>query len=402
MSACAPAARASVSRVDYASDDDFWEMVRKQYPLTRERTYLNTGGLGPATYAALDAMNKTQMDLQRISEHGHSKFAEVRETAAAFLGADASELAFTRNATEGNATIASGMKLKSGDEVIFESHAHPGGAIPWMTRQKETGVRVKVFEPDPTSASGNLERIAQLITSRTRVVQVSHITAPTGILMPVDEIAKLCRDKGIWFHIDGAQSAGAIPFDLHSIGCQSYAACGHKWLGAPHGTGVLFIQSGRMDEVVPTEVGAYSNSDYELPAVFDYTETAQRYEPGTRDVTSVVGMQAAIGFMTSIGMDRVASYTKGLGVYLHEQLAALDRVEVLTPADPDLRGAMTTYKVEGISYTDLYTRLFQDHRLRCRVVSERGLNALRVSTHVFNSRADCDKVVAGTKELLAG
>lgn len=383
------------------NDDDFWKMVRRQYPLTRERTYLNTGGLGPATYAALDAMRAAQMELQRISEHGHSRFTGIRETAATFLGVDADEVAFMRNATEGNATVASGMKLSAGDEVIFESHAHPGGAIPWMARQKEDGIRVKIFDPDPTSALGNLERIETLITPRTRVVQVSHITAPTGIVMPVNDIARLCRDRDIYFHVDGAQSCGAIPFDLHDIGCDSYATCGHKWLGAPHGTGLLYVRRGRFDEIVPTEVGAYSNSDYELPGVFEYNQTAQRYEPGTRDVTSVIGMQTAIEFMQAIGMERVAEYTRGLGVYLQEQLTALDGVEVLTPADPTLRGGMTTYKIRGTKYDDLYRHLYSNHSLRCRIVSEQGLDALRVSTHVFNSKADCDRVVEGTRELLA-
>lgn len=399
--ACAPGAVASIPKTWPADDDDFWDLVRRQYPLTRERTYLNTGGLGPATYVALDAMHKTQMDLQRVSETGHGRLEQVRETAAAFLGAKTSEIAFLRNATEGNATIASGLRLAAGDEVIFESHAHPGGAIPWMTRQKEAGIRVRMFEPDRTTAAGNLERIEALITSRTRVVQVSHITAPTGIIMPVDEIARLCRDRGIWFHIDGAQSAGAIPFDLAAIGCDSYATSGHKWLCAPHGTGILHVREDRLSDVIPTEVGAYSNSDYELPDVFDYTPTAQRYEPGTRDIASVVGMQAAIEFMQSITMERVTSYIRDLGVYLHQGLLTLDGVEVLTPDDPAMRAGMTTYKVAGVRYDELYRRLLQDHKLRCRIVTERGLDALRVSTHVFNSRADCDRVIEGTKQIIA-
>lgn len=406
VSACAPAAgemlAPSVPETWPDDDDDFWAMVRKQYPLTYDRVYLNTGGLGPATYAALDAMRTTQMDLQRLSETGHGMLAGAREVAARFLGADPEEIAFLRNATEGNATVASGFSFSSGDEVIFESHAHPGGAIPWMTRQKESGVKVKVFEPDRESAEGNVQRIVDQITPRTRVVQVSHITAPTGVVMPVDEIAAVCRDRGIWFHIDGAQSAGAIPFDLHAIGCDSYATSGHKWLGAPHGTGMLYVRKDRLDEVIPTEVGAYSNSDFVIPDSLGYTPTAQRYEPGTRDVESVVGMKAAMEFMMSIGMDRVAAYTESIGRYLHEQLAALPGVEVLTPSAAGLRGAMTTFKTSTVKYDELYRGLLQDHKLRCRIVTEQGLDALRVSTHIFNSRADCDRVVEGTKALLAG
>ena len=114
------------------------------------------------------------------------------------------------------------------------------------------------MNPIPIALPANLARIEALITPRTRVIQVSHLTAPTGILMPVKEIAAMARARGIWFHIDGAQSAGAFPFDLHEIGCDSYGTSGHKWLGATHGTGFLYINKNRLDEVMPTEVGAYS------------------------------------------------------------------------------------------------------------------------------------------------
>ena len=224
------------------NDPDFWTAVRAAYPLTRERAYLNTGGLGPAPYPVLDVLHRTTMELQTVSETGHKRIEEARAPVAAFLGASPAEIAFTRNATEGNATVASGLEIGAGDEVIFESHAHPGGAYPWLSRQKHDGIRVKLFEPDPTSAAGNLERIERLITPRTRVIQVSHVTAPTGIRMPVEEIARLAHDRGCWFHVDGAQSAGMIPVDVHAIGCDSYATSGHKWLGAPHGTGILYVR----------------------------------------------------------------------------------------------------------------------------------------------------------------
>ena len=263
---------------------DFWRAVRAAYPLTHERVYLNTGGLGPAPYPVLDAMHRTVLELQTISETGHERIEAGRAPMAAFLGAEPAEIAFLRNATEGNSTISSGLALEAGDEVVFESHAHPGGAYPWLNRQKQDGIRVKLFEPDPTSAAGNLERIERLITPRTRVIQVSHVTAPTGIRMPVEEIAALAHDHGCWFHIDGAQSAGMIPVNLHATGCDSYATSGHKWLGGPHGTGVLYVRAERLDEVRPTEVGAYSDDgDVRLPDRFEYNPAAQRYEPALHE-----------------------------------------------------------------------------------------------------------------------
>ena len=384
------------------ADDEFWDIVRDQYPLTRERTYLNTGGLGPAPYPVLDAVHRSTLEFQSISEHGHHRIDEAREPVAGFFGAQASEIAFMRNATEGNSTVASGLTfLREGDEVIFESHAHPGGLLPWMNRQKQQGIVVKIFEPDPSGAEGNLERIEDLITPRTKVIQVSHVTAPTGIRLPVESIARMSHDKGIWFHVDGAQSAGMFPVDVTSIGCDSYATSGHKWMGAPHGTGILYVREERLDEVMPTEVGAYSEDEYELPDVLRYMPTARRYEPGTRDAATVIGIVAAVAFLERIGMERVARYSQDLARYLQSALREISGVEVLTPDDPALSGSITTFKTAAMPYEELNRHLSEQWQLRCRIVSERGLDAVRVSTHIFNSRADCDRVVEATRDAIA-
>lgn len=396
-----PPVAAAIKTAFTRNEADPWELIRSQFPVTRERVYMNTGGLGPAPYPVIDAVQRTIMAQQRTSEHGHKKIVAAREPVGAFFGVKPSEIAFMRNATEANATVASGLVfLREGDEVIFESHAHPGGAIPWMNRQKQQGIRVRVFEPDPFSAAGNLERIEALITPRTRVIQVSHLTAPTGIKMPVKDIATLAKDRNIWFHIDGAQSAGAFPFNLKEIGCDSYGTSGHKWMGAPHGTGLLYVREDRLNDVAPTEVGAYSdNGTYDLPDAFEYNATAQRYEPGTRDAATVVGMAAAVEFLEMIGMDQVAMYGQSLALYLQGQLRALAGVEVLTPEDAGLSAGITTFKVDAIPFQEVYRLLSIDHKIRCRIVTERGINAVRISTHIFNTKAECDLVVEGVKSV---
>jgi len=395
----------AASRPDWPPSEDisgapFWDLARAQYPLTEERTYLNAGGLGPAPYPVLDAMQRVRMDLQRRSETGHGHIGAAREPVADFFGADPEEICFLRNATEGNSTVASGLELEEGDEVIFETHAHPGGSIPWMNRQKQDGVRVKVFEPDPASAATNLQRIEDLITPHTRAIQVSHVTAPTGIRFPVTRIAELAHEHDLWFHIDGAQSAGMFPFDLKEIGCDSYATSGHKWLGAPHGTGLLYVQADRLDEVVPTEVGAHTDSAYEIPDTYEYHPSARRYESGTRDASTIEGVAAAVRFLERIGMERVAEYSQGLAQYLQEQLRSVSGVTVLTPSDPSLSAAMTTFKAEQITHRDLNRFLRSEYSLRCRLVTERGLDAVRVCTHVYNDRSDCDRVAKATREAI--
>jgi selenocysteine lyase/cysteine desulfurase len=384
---------------DAASESDYWALVRAQYPLTDDRVYLNAGGLGPAPFPVLDAMERTTMALQRVSETGRDRIEAARAPVAHFLGASASEIAFLRNATEGNSTIASGLELTAGDEVIFESHAHPGGAIPWMNRKKQDGVVIKLFEPDPGSAEENLRRIEALITRRTRAIQVSHVTAPTGIRFPVTRIAELARARDIWFHIDGAQSAGMIPVHLHDIGCDSYATSGHKWMGAPHGTGLLFVRKDRLDEITPTDVGAYTDAAYDLPDVYTYHPTARRYESGTRDAASVVGLQAAAAFMTQIGMERVEKRSQQLAFRLRDALDQLSGVEVLTPSDPALAAAITTFRAHQVAYDALY-RTLSDRGFRCRIVREQNLNAVRISPHVYNSEAECDRAIEVVAEAI--
>jgi selenocysteine lyase/cysteine desulfurase len=385
---------------DAQQPEKFWEAIRAQYSLSRELAYFNTGGLGPTVRAALDVVAETTRRLQEKSEHGHALFAGARETVARFLGAEPAGIAFMRNATEGNALVAAGVALKAGDEVIFESHAHPGGSFPWLNQQRLRGVMVKVFEPDARDFMGNLARIEALLTPRTRVVQVSHVTAPTGIVMPVREIAALCRERKIWFHVDGAQSAGMIPVAMRELGCDSFATSGHKWLGAPLETGVLWVRRDRMEEVSPTLVGAYSGELDALPGALRLAPTAERFEYGTRNVAPALGLAEACRFQERIGRERIAARGSLLAQRVRDGLASLRGVEILTPGNPRACASMVTFRCASVTYDTLFNRLMEQHAMRCRPVTERGLNALRVSTHIFNSPAECDALVAAVEKIV--
>lgn len=400
LRAAEAAAAGALPAYDERAPETFWAAVRDQFPLTRDLIYFNTGGLGPASLPALTKVEETTRKLQARSEHGHGLFAEARSVAARFFGAQPEEIAFVRNASEGNSIVAAGLKLDPGDEVIFETHAHPGGSFPWLNQQTLRGVTVRLFEPDPRDPAGNVARIAALMTSRTRVVQVSHVTAPTGILMPVAEIAALCRGRGVWFHIDGAQSAGMLPFTMRETGCDSFATSGHKWLGGPLETGVLWVRRDRISEVAAAHVGAYSGELDGLPGELRIADTAMRYEYGTRNVAAALGLAEAVRLQERIGLARIATRIRGLADRVHAGLARLPGVEVLTPAVPALRAAMVTFRTAKIPHDQLFGRLLREHAMRTRPVTEQKLNALRVSTHVFNSPAECDALVAAVEKIL--
>jgi selenocysteine lyase/cysteine desulfurase len=385
---------------DERAPESFWSAVRALFPLSRALTYFNTGGLGPTSEPVLAMVAETTRRLQAKSEHGHALFSGARSVVAKFLGAQPEEIALVRNATEANAIVAAGLTLRPGDEVIFETHAHPGGSFPWLQQEKLRGIVVKLFEPDANDAAGNVTRIKQLISRRTRVVQVSHVTAPTGILLPVTAIAALCRERGIWFHLDGAQSAGMIPVRMRELGCDSYATSGHKWLDGPLETGVLFVRRERIGEVAPTLVGAYSGELDALPGEFQLAPTAVRFEYGTRNSATALGLAEAIRLQERIGPERVAARGRALTERIRAGLARLHAVEILTPSAPGMSASMITFRTATVPFDKLFGRLLAEHAIRARPVSEQKLNAIRVSTHVFNSPAECDALVAGMEKIL--
>lgn len=378
-----------------------WDEVRALFPLRSEVTYLNTGGLGPASQPVLDAVAE-QCQLQgRIGEHYHKLFAGARESAAAFLGAKPNEIAFVRNASEGNSIISSGLKLRKGDEVLFESHAHPGGSFAWMNRQKLDGVKVKIFEPSSRSVEENLERLFAKVTRRTRVIQVSHVTATTGLIFDIPAIAAEAKRRGIWFHVDGAQSAGMFPFDVKDLGCDSYATSGHKWLNGPIETGILYIAAGRNDEVVCSHIGAYSDSAYELPDTLEYAAAATRHEYGTRNAASVVGLEKAIALQEQIGRERIAEHGARLSELVSQGLQEIKGVELLSPIDSAMRSSILTFRVPGVSCMDVSSRLSKEFKFRTRVVTEEDLNGVRASWHVYHQEADALRYVDAVRSTVA-
>jgi selenocysteine lyase/cysteine desulfurase len=380
-------------RSDPAPDsENYWQAIRAQYPLEDDPLYLNTGGLGPAPQPVLDAVTGTMHQLQLHSETGHERFEPAREKVARFVGASPDEICFTRNATEANSIIAAGLALREGDEVIFCSHAHPGGSFPWLNQARQRGVRVRQFEPDAGSEAGNVARIRELMSPRTRVIQVSHVTCTTGLVMPVREIAELAHARDCWFHIDGAQSVGMIPVDLAAIGCDSYAFSGHKWLGGPHETGALFLRRDRLDDVAPTGIGAYSGEITTQPGELTYRRAAARHEYGTRSAAAIVGLAEAVRWQEAIGRERIAARGRELSSQLMEALAATEGIEVLTPKNLAMRASIITVRHPRADAGRLFGYLLKEHRLRCRPVTEQNLQAVRISTHIFNSHSDCLRI----------
>lgn len=377
-----------------------WPAVRAAFPIEDGLLYMNTGGLGPPSQPVLDAMMAQNLKQAQEGETYHSLLEELRVTAARFNGAEPKEMAFTRNATESTSIIAAGLELGPGDEVIFENEVHPGGSFPWMNQQKLNGVKVRVFEPDRTSPEGNLERIAALTNERTRVIQVSHVTAPTGLLFDAPAIAEFARERGIWFHLDGAQTSGMFPLNIHALECDSYATSGHKWLNGPQGTGFLFIKRDRVDDIVCSHLGAYSNSAYELPDTFAYRDAVARHEYGTRNAADILGLTVAMEFQEAIGRERIAEHGKYLVGKTREAIQDLPNLEILTPERDDMHASIITFRIPGREAHEMAGIFKKEHQIRVRPVTELGLEAVRLSWHVYHQESDIERVVDVIRTLV--
>jgi selenocysteine lyase/cysteine desulfurase len=384
------------------NEQERWQSVRDRFLLEPGYTYMNTGGLGPSPLPVIDAVNASWRDLEVRSESGHGRRAEVRKQACEFLSCLEDELALTRNATEGMNLVARGIALESGAEVLMTTHEHPGGAEPWFALAEDHDIAIKTFEPG-LGGNDTLERLQSALTSRTQVVMVCHVTCTLGTVLPIREIATLCRERGILCVIDGAQAPGQIPVDLHALGCDFYVASGHKWLLGPKGTGFLFVREGMLDRWRPSYVGAYSDAGFDLATGrFERLRPASASEYGTRNTPLVLGYGAALGFMSTMGMDRVAERSAGLAQRLRGHLEAIGGAEILTPTEAAASAAILTFRLpaSGGDPWDWCNVLRSEHGFRLRPVGEAGLMAVRASTHVFNDEDEVDRLGEVLRELV--
>ena len=390
----------TANRTIDAGDEHFWSLIREHFPLTKERTYLNTGGLGASPYVSIAALKNKIDELEFISEtgHNHKLWQSVKKKAATILGCDSEEIVYTRNTTEGVNIVCNGLQLKKGDEIITSSHEHVGNTIAWLARQKRDGIKIKVFEPATESAQENIARIGRLITKKTRAISISHVTTATGQILPVKKIGELAKSKNLFYFIDGAQSAGMLPVNVHEIGCHAYATSGHKWLLGPKGTGLLYVKKEYLDMVEAKWVGAYSNEgNFDMRSgEFKLNSTAQRYEYGTVSVPLFAGLGAALDFIIKIGVNSIWNRDFALATALVEGLN-LQGAEILSPQNPHEYSAIITFKLKNIEYGDLQKFLADKYKLRTRGIYEGGLNGLRISLHLYNSFEEVEKILTGVK-----
>jgi selenocysteine lyase/cysteine desulfurase len=287
-------------------EEAFWKIVRDQFALDPDWTYLNFGGLGSPPLPVIHSFTEWTRRETRAPSAGHDEkeWARVKERLAALLGPACrkEDLALIGCASEGVNMIVNGLPLKKGDEVITSTHEHICLHSALLNRMQRDGIVLRVFEPDRENGLGNVDRIARLINARTRLIFISHVTCTTGQRLPAREIAALARAKGIWFALDGAQAPVCVPLDIADCGADFYTCSAHKWIMGPLRTGFLYIRPGLLGVLRPLTVGAYSSERYDiLKNEFVLHPTAQRFEYGTQNDALFFALGKAVEFVGQTG-----------------------------------------------------------------------------------------------------
>ncbi|MFH0990639.1 MAG: aminotransferase class V-fold PLP-dependent enzyme [bacterium] len=393
-------------RLYAASDEEkFWKLIRDQFILDRNISYLNFGGLGSCPLPVINSLIEWTRKEETTPNAGHDEkeWNRVKDQLALLLGKTCrkEELALISTATEGINMIINGLPLKQGDEVITSTHEHVAINVGLLNRMQRDGIVIRLFEPDLKDAMGNVDRIASLINSRTRLILISHVTCTTGQREPLPEISKLAREKGIWFAVDGAQAPVCVPFDIVECGADFYTASTHKWVMGPKRTGFLYVRKGMLDTLRPITVGAYSSEKDSIRTnELVLHPNAQRYEYGTQNDALFFALGTALDFVHTIGPDRIWKHNHALAQRFYEGLKDIPGTDIVSPEEEDYRSSMISFRMKNIEYAKVNEHLSKD-KLRIRTVTEGGVNCIRVSFHICNDDEDVTKILNSVK-ILAG
>jgi isopenicillin-N epimerase len=370
-------------------DEAYWEAVKARFALDGIIP-LNAANLGPSPAAVTAALAQATRSIDGDpSFQNRARFDELREHVrariAAFLGAQPDEIALVRNTTEANNIVASGLVLGRGDEVVLHAENHPSNAVAWDVRAARSGFTVTRVAVSPRMSHDEmLAAFAAAFTPRTRVVSFTDVSNVTGIRLPARELCALARARGIHAHVDGAQSFGVLDLDLHALGCDSYAASGHKWFMGPKETGVLYVRAERAAAIWPNVVGVGWGSGAEPGPV-----AARRFETlGQRDDATLAGLDAALDLYDEIGKPAVERRVLELATWLKHELAALPAVALVTPPEAARSAGVVIASLAGRDARPIYERLYREYR-----ISAATTGGLRFCPHVYTPLSDLRRAV---------
>ncbi|MFN0199810.1 MAG: aminotransferase class V-fold PLP-dependent enzyme [Planctomycetaceae bacterium] len=380
---------------------------RREWMLPSDVTYLNHGSFGPSPWIVhrtrkgwMDKLEQQPMDFLIRRFEGHLDHS--LERMAKFLGTKPNNLIWVDNATFAMNIVTASMKLQPGDEVLLTDHEYGAVQRIWRAACQKAGAKM-VMAKMPVLLDSTDEMIDSLfssVTDKTKLIVVSHVTSPTAIIFPVQEICRRAKALGIRVCIDGPHAIAMLPLNLNELGCDYYAASCHKWLCGPFGTGFLYVHPKWHGEMVSPIVSWGKSLGGNPPSWKDEFQWM-----GTRDPSAFLSVPTAIEFLEEFGIDRFRQYGHNLAQYTREQILSLSNNSPLSIDSPTWYGTMTSVplpdSVQPTSHPGLLhplqQKLWDDYKIEVLLTTFRERVYIRVSCYVYNTREQIDYLVNAIK-----
>jgi L-cysteine/cystine lyase len=388
--------------------------IREEMPAVLQTVYLNTGTCGPLprrTIAAMQRVQEAELLHGRIAPDHYPELShalhDVKEVVASIVGCDASELALCRHTTDGMNMAIGGYAWQPGDEIVTSNIEHPSGLLPIFLAKRRFGVEVRIA--DIGIGDGSTEEIVaafeQQITARTRMIVLSHIPYTTGTVLPLKEIVAMAHSHGVLVTVDAAQSYGQIALDLHDLEVDYYAMPGQKWMCGPEGTGIFYARAESRERIEPTVIGPFGidmeSLDY-LGGTYVPSKGSAYFDVGSVNVPLLVGQRISTAWIRDeVGITWATQRIAALGQYAAEMLSRLEGVRVVTPRER--MAGLVAFVVDGIDPEDLMNRLYREHNITVRFVTQYINNprANRLSAGFYNTEGDLDQLGEAIRHMRA-
>jgi len=377
--------------------------LRQLFLLDPHITFLNHGSFGATPKPVFEEYQRWQRELELkpvefLDRRFPARMAASRAALAAYLGAQRDDLVYVTNATVGVNIVARSLALGPGDEVLTTDHEYGACDRTWRFLAGKQGFAY-IKQPIPVSIATQgafVEQLWQGVTSRTKVIFLSHITSPTAIIFPVTEVCRRAREQGILTVIDGAHAPGQIPLDLETIGADFYTGNLHKWLCAPKGAGFLYARPEKQNLLEPLVVSWGYES--EKPGASRFVDHHEWW--GTRDIAAFLSVPAAINFQEEHDWDTVRADCHTLAVEAESSIRGVTDMPSQYADDSWYAQMMVVQLPPETDIKTLKTRLYDDYQIEVPLVEWNGMKLIRVSLQGYNSQNDIDHLLASLDAIL--
>ena len=377
--------------------------LKQQFLLDPDVTYLNFGSFGACPQPIFDDYIHWQKELERnpvkyITRTGPQQLQRSREALGTYIGCNAEDVVFVPNPTYGANIIAKSLNLKPGDEIITTNLEYGACDKTWQYYCKKSGatyVRQKTTLP-VVSKQHFIDEFVRGITSKTKMLFISHITSTTGLILPVEELCAVAKQKGILTFVDGAHVPGHIPLDLKKLQADMYIGACHKWMMTPKGSSFLYVKKELQPLFDPLIVSWGYESAMPSTSIFlDYHQMS-----GTRDFSAYLTIPKAIEFMKQNNWPHVAAQCRKLVKDNAARFCELLQTQPLCPVNDEFLGQMMSIPIVTRQPEKLQQHLYEQHKIEIPVMRLDDKIFLRYSIQAFNTQSDLDRLFDVVREII--